>query len=691
MIVHLDYETRSAVDLKKVGAHRYAIDPSTEILMAGVSDDQSDSPVYLWVNPRYETADMLSDPRAEALLAKATTIYAHSAPFEQAITWGVASRSPKIYAPFHAEPDINSWCCTAAMARRAGLPSSLEKCAEALSLPVQKDTRGKKLIKLFSEPQKDGKFADPKDHPDEWLAFGEYCKTDVRVEKAIHARLRAFELTGALLEAFQFDMRLNQRGIPVNVVALRNAQKIIEEVEAKVAREFVALTGLQPTQREKVRELVELPDMQAETVEAAIVEGPSRLADMEAKGWNTSQLKPIREAYFVERRRIEVLGLYQKLSYAAVKKVRTMLDCVCPDGRVRGCHVFYGAGTGRWSGKLIQPQNFKKPEKEMRELVDAAYQAICDGADADTIDLLYGDPFQVIASLIRQFIQLLGSEILDGDYNAIEGRIACWIAGEKEVLEKWRNGVDLYVEAAAFVKDKPKSEVSKGERDFGKVVELASQFGLGTEGFIRTCENWGIACTPELAERAIHEYYRPSHPMIVKRWWLMDSWMREAIAQPGVQCGPMLVRTIAGIKYLLLKLPSGRSLAFPHIEINKREPTDKEKKAMAEGKKFPETRFLEISYWGNIKGNLWGRIKLYSSLAFQNEVQGIAADLMAHGAISCEKLSIFIFALIHDQGLAVRDNGQTAEEYSAALATLPSWAKGLPLKAESKVAEYYKK
>ena len=51
MIVHLDYETRCRADLKTVGAYRYAADDSFEILMAGVSADDSDQ-VYLWVNPK---------------------------------------------------------------------------------------------------------------------------------------------------------------------------------------------------------------------------------------------------------------------------------------------------------------------------------------------------------------------------------------------------------------------------------------------------------------------------------------------------------------------------------------------------------------------------------------------------------------------------------------------------------------
>ena len=44
--LHLDYETASKVDLRKTGAHRYAMDPSTKILMLGWAFDD-DTPA-LW-------------------------------------------------------------------------------------------------------------------------------------------------------------------------------------------------------------------------------------------------------------------------------------------------------------------------------------------------------------------------------------------------------------------------------------------------------------------------------------------------------------------------------------------------------------------------------------------------------------------------------------------------------------------
>lgn len=638
MIVHLDYETRSRADLKTVGAYRYAADESFEILMAGVSADDSDR-VYLWVNPKYETPDMLSEPEALDLLNKADLIYAHNAPFEIAATWGS-----------HWLINLSKWRCTAAMARRAGMPPSLDKCAEALGLTQQKDKKGAALIRKFSIPNKDGTFNAPKDFPDEWLAFGEYCKQDVRTEKAIHKKLKAFELTGEPLETFLFDLRMNHAGIPVNRQALLNAQKIVTDVQSTVTKQFVELTQLQPTQREKVRQLVGLADMTSDTVAGAL-------------------LDPL-----LDESTDKILSLYQKLSYAAVKKIETMLDCVCPDGRVRGCHTYYGAGTGRWSGRLIQPQNFKKTPRWMKGLTDQIYADVIAGKDADYLDLMYGDPFELLSGIIRHFIHG-DCEMLDGDYNAIEARIICWLAGEKEMLAMWATGRDLYRFMASSVYGIPEAAVDGDGRDHGKRIILGCGYGMGPAKFKATCEAYGVECSEDLAESSV-KAYRQTHPNVVKYWYFLDRSARSAIAEPGTQHGPFTVRSIAGIPYLLGRLPSGRSIAYPYPKIEIQPGDDRD----------------QITYWGQLPvGVTWGRVKIYGGKFAENFSQGVAADIMSNGARVAEKRGMMPFTLIHDQGLALRTKQQSPDEFSAALASLPDWARGLPLKVESKVAPYYRK
>lgn len=665
-VVHLDYETRSKVDLKACGAFRYACDPSTSILMAGVSSDEPDAPVYLWVNPKYETPDMLSDPEAKDLLAQADLVYAHNAPFEQAMGWGRTQ-------DMGVRIKLEQWRCTAALARKAGLPSSLEACGEAMNLPIQKDKEGKRLIKLFSVPQKDGEFADPKSQPDDWYAFGQYCKQDVRTEKGIHRALKAFELTGDVLESFQFDLRMNLRGIPINLPAALNAQKIIDETNVGVTAEFQQLTGLNPTQREKVREMVGLPDMQAETVQRAL-------------------LDPLEDA-----KRHRILDLYSKLSFAAVKKVRVMIDTACPDSRVRGGHLWYGTVPGRHSGRGLQPQNFKKTPPDLRPVTGAVYQAICDGKDAEYLNLLYGNPQELIAACIRHFIHDPKQTIFDGDYSAIQARVICWLARELGGLKMWSDydkklGPSPYRVMASKIYGIPEPDVDEDQREVGKRVILGAGFQMGAPKFQASClEQYRLSLPIELCELGISTFRREL-PEIPSYWYFLHRSARMAVEVPGSRQGPFVCKELAGMKYLLATLPSGRSIAYPRPEVNKREPTREERERMETGYVYNSDRFFETTYWGNVKGDTWGRVKLYGGKLAENITMGVEADIMNHGLTTAEKRGFAPFMLVHDQALAFRSSErQTAEEYAAALADSPEWATGLPIRVESKEAKFYSK
>ena len=76
-VLHLDFETRSAADLKKVGAVRYAMDPTTEVLCAAYRFDEG--PVLLWRRGDPPPADLI------AAVASGATVTAHNAMFELAI------------------------------------------------------------------------------------------------------------------------------------------------------------------------------------------------------------------------------------------------------------------------------------------------------------------------------------------------------------------------------------------------------------------------------------------------------------------------------------------------------------------------------------------------------------------------------------------------------------------------------
>lgn len=664
MAIHLDYETRSRADLKEVGADRYARDPSTRILMAAVSRD--DGPVYLWVNPLFRTDDEMGDPEASILLASIgfdEEMWAHNAPFELAMTVGRVE-------DIHIKVPINKWRCTMAMARRAGLPQGLGQLAETLGLKEQKDRAGYDLIRFFCVPRKDGQFNEPKDYPDKWVAFCNYCRQDVVTEKAIHRRMKVFELKGDLLDGFLFDLRMNQRGFPVNVEGLKHAKRIIDEIQTSVGAEFRKITGLNPTQREKVRELVDLPNMQSETVAEAI------------KNHSDESV-------------VILLEMYQKLSYAAVAKVEKMLSCACPDGRVRGGHLWYGTGPGRSSGQLVQPQNFKKTPPELRPITDKVYERICAGASTFEIESFYGEPLELISACIRNFIHAPGHEMLDGDYSAIQARVICWLAGQTDALEDYTKGVDRYKLMAAEIYQVALAAVNSDQREVGKRAILGLGFQMGEEKFQSSCrEQYGLELSDELCLKA-KQAFRRKHPKIVEYWYRLQNDAIRAIKSPGNRFGEFVCRDCAGLPYLLAYLPSGRCLAYPRPEVHIAPGTPAVTKVV-NGEVVVVKKEVgpreQITYWGqDAYSTQWTRIKLYGGKLAENLTMAVEADLMAHGMITAEARGFEINVLVHDQALGIRKPGQDPKDFGDALASVPQWAAGLPVKVDSHVSPYYRK
>jgi DNA polymerase len=388
-ILHLDYESFSEVDIKALGAARYAWDPSAEIIMAAIALD--DGEPVLWVNPRYECSTVKSDPRALELMEMwedpSVVVYAHNAQFEMFMS------ERRIREDIGIEPPaIEQWRCTQTMARRAAIPPSLEKCAEYLELEQLKDN-GLALIKRFCCPQKPSKKQPKtrlfgKDDPEAFRRFADYCLQDVRTEQEIYRRLKPFEFRGALLDTFIFDLKMNLRGVPVNRTALKHTQVIIDEVMVDLGGEFKEITGLTVKQNVKVAAWFKARGYKFKGMGIDLVEKAC-----EDLSWAKGNKKTIRA--------IELRAL---LGFAATGKVTKMMQCDCGDGWVRGCFMMYGAGPGRWSAKLIQPQNFKKPSEHLKKHTPFAIADLEAGASRELIEILYGNPMDVISSSIRHFI-----------------------------------------------------------------------------------------------------------------------------------------------------------------------------------------------------------------------------------------------------------------------------------------------
>lgn len=271
---------------------------------------------------------------------------------------------------------------------------------------------------------------------------------------------------------------------------------------------------------------------------------------------------------------------------------------------------------------------------------------------------------------------------LDADYAAIEARIVNWLAGQEDALDEYRRGIDRYKVMASVIYGVPEHEVNKHPQRFvGKSAVLGCGFGMGAPKFRDTCKRQGGYDLPAgLEDRAVGAF-RAKHNKVVKFWTALDNAAKSAVLHKGeaFKAGKYITfkcMDIEGMTFLLMRLPSGRKLAYPRPKL-------------VPGK-FEGT--TAVSFYQQIQGVTWGQNHgTWGGVWCENATQAVAADIMAHGAHNAENANYEIATLIHDQAIVYHKPGQTIEELVGLLTKLPDWAAGLPLAAEGAITPFYSK
>ena len=82
----------------------------------------------------------------------------------------------------------------------------------------------------------------------------------------------------------------------------------------------------------------------------------------------------------------ELLVIRLQASSTSTSKYKALLKSVSKDNRLRGTLQFCGASrTGRWAGRIFQPQNMARPQATPEE-IEEAIEAFKGGYE----DLIYG-------------------------------------------------------------------------------------------------------------------------------------------------------------------------------------------------------------------------------------------------------------------------------------------------------------
>ena len=205
-VLVLDFETRSACDIRDSGPWKYASDPTTQVLCLAAKFN--DEIPILWYEKWTNCGTDVSLKDILTLAARSDVLEAHNAEFERAIFEKV----------LHLRWPITKWRCTAARAAACSLPRDLGRLCEVLKTKNQKDMEGNKLMRKYCIPRKATKEEDPLEiywHEDaEGLRrIGEYCLKDVEAEHEVSQRIP--HLTASEQELWFLDQEINRRGFEV--------------------------------------------------------------------------------------------------------------------------------------------------------------------------------------------------------------------------------------------------------------------------------------------------------------------------------------------------------------------------------------------------------------------------------------------------------------------------------------------
>lgn len=580
---HGDFEGRSAVDLKKAGVYRYAVHPTTGIWC--LSWRIGDEPIATW-RPGQPFPQRLAEH-----VRNGGRFIAHNAAFERVI-WNVLLRR---YVPDIPLLTIEQMDCTMARSYAVALPGPLEMVAPLVAPGVQKDMEGSALMKRMMKPRKIGKDGIIVwwDEPEKIERLVDYCEQDVVAETAVDNALPP--LTARERQIWELDQTINDRGVRFDRQLVGRAIDLTAVAKRKADKRMADLTGGAVTtvgQTAKIVTYLQERNVPCTSMKKGGHDELIAFTDIVGDSNANAVIKLRRDGY-----------------KSSTAKLPAMQACASElDDCMRGLLSYHATTTGRWAGRLIQPQNFPRvdPDRDLPTVL-AIIELLLSREPIETVheilEAIYGEVMPWIAKLLRAcLIAREGKELIGGDLSNIEGRINAWLAGELWKLAAYAaydagTGPDLYKIAAARAFGLRIEDIDKILRQLGKVMELA----LGYQGSIgaflamvdtyqmklidlvnpvrsntssqqwdQTAEKYtkansfGLPETWWTAVKILVDNFRSSNPAITSSWWERQDAAIDAVMNPGVLF-PIMGNRVAYMStgsVLLARLPSGRTLQY---------------------------------------------------------------------------------------------------------------------------------
>lgn len=600
----IDIETFAETDLTTEGLDRYAADPTLEILMASWFHQGE---LVTWSQPDPVPAvllGLLADP----------DVLVHG--------WNVRFERACIAAAWGVEIPWRRCRCDMAQALSLGLPGSLGAAGAALGLSADqaKKRTGRTLIRKFCQPRRPTKNkpwtrCNWETDPENWAEFVDYNRQDVRAEMTIHRKLARWPVPVFEWRHWCEDARVNDAGLPIDRTLVDQAILIDQRNHDRLIEEAQAITGL--ANPNSVAQLSDWLRRQGVATESLTKHQVQTLLD----AGQTPE---------VER----VLQIRQELGKTSVKKFHALARATGRDGRLRNSLQFYGAArTGRWAGRIFQPQNLPRGNINDPEALRETVERIRAGGEATPDEL---------SSVIRCAVRAPDGRLLRvADLANIESRILGWLADSRRMLRVFADPEgDIYKDFAVELFQCRPDEVDKARRNYAKPPTLGCGYGLGADGLVKYAEGYFVDMTKDEAQTAV-DTFRQTYPEVPALW------RRLTAATVGLVRAGKGRRVVGRLRFeydapfLFMILPSGRRLAYL-------QPTIEERKAPW-GDMVPNVTYMGLDQYTR----QWVRLSTHGGKWVEQACQAISRDLLALGVSQALAAGFEVVGHTHDELIAL--------------------------------------
>ena len=281
-------------------------------------------------------------------------------------------------------------------------------------------------------------------------------------------------------------------------------------------------------------------------------------------------------------------------------------------------------------------------------------------------------------ALRKSLVAPKGKVLIACDSSQIEARMVAYISGQKDLVEAFREGRDVYSEFASDVYGRKITKEDKLERFVGKTCILGLGYGMGAEKFKDTLAmgQGGMSVDIDLNEaKRIVTLYRQKNHNIVSFWrtcgHALDTMISGGVGSIG---GGICEYDSHGII-----LPNRLRIIYP--ELQRTSDGFEYISNSRTYRKLLTTRSLDDKEW----------TRIYGGKVTENVVQALARIVVAEQMVEIGKYYQVLFQ-VHDEIIVCvmqKNKSDTQQHVETIMSTSPAWAQELPVACESGVGFNY--